>query len=528
MKVFFSRMSKNNPLLIFNFSVLVVAMIFARLVFADTLGWGDAMNSMSRTVTPWEYIVEWYENQNGRLSQALLGSFVNSLLREYFSTPESFPWWLFRGIWLFAAISAPVNIVAILSKSFQFKEMQRTLFIVLLVWLLWSTSPIYYYTNAWFSSAEFLSYTGPVIFTSFFMLFWMRLQSIQSTWIHWLVFSFSYIFLSLLNEHVMASLPVITVGIAVAGLIRREKKSSYIVQIIFVSFILSLIAISIHLTTPGQILRNSAINAHVPDFSIQNIFNWYSGTVPYVYEYLLPQYIYKGSSVFKIIVVVVHTSLLGLLFFTAKRSYEKIKDKNVSLDLQEELSKDFTLSVLSMMFLLAYVAALGTQLVSRYWPGYSGIFPSLLVTFGLVLSGVLYVEILLRKIKGRYKSLDAGKIKVVLAVVLMIGVALVIVKNNIHEIKRTNLLVKENTRIRLAYYNKISEYHIKNKEVNFILKGCPYAVSYFGWSVEPEWGISAYFRWLGFDDVFVVIDSNPDYKTRPLDKEYRSIDCSKL
>jgi hypothetical protein len=47
-----------------------------------------------------------------------------------------------------------------------------------------------------------------------------------------------------------------------------------------------------------------------------------------------------------------------------------------------------------------------------------------------------------------------------------------------------------------------------------------------GGTMEPPWGLSAYFRWAGQGHILVLIDTNYDFAARPLDRQYVTIDLA--
>jgi len=100
-----------------NVAILVLSVVVGACFFRGALGFADGVNMFSPypkisvriAATPYEYVSDWYNHMNGRVSQAIMDCGLFVYAKAFARTPEAFPWWLMRSLSLFCAMAAPFN-----------------------------------------------------------------------------------------------------------------------------------------------------------------------------------------------------------------------------------------------------------------------------------------------------------------------------------------------------------------------------------------------------------------------------------
>jgi hypothetical protein len=286
---------------------------------------------------------------------------------------------------------------------------------------------------------------------------------------------------------------------------QRPPRLARAARILAASLALSGISASIYFASPGQKWRNSLMNVNAPDFSPAGILAWLRTAIPIGYRVLFGD---LRRAVFAVVAIAVVAALvIGVV--RLRRSGEW-RWPTESADLPDALRW----GIFAAGFYLAYLASLATLLVSPHFPDYAAQYPALLLALALVCTVATVAEV----VSGRLNAAFAAACTILVVVFITTPA----IRHNVASFREEAAF----GRLREAVFTRVLEINRERGATGFILTHAPGRS--IGGTMEPPWGISAYFRWLGRDDLVVVIDNNYDFAARPLDREYVTVDASRF
>jgi len=497
-----------KSLLFWNLFFLLVSLIIGRYYFSNSMGWGDSLDIFKSPIDLNIFISYWYKNINGRLGQTILTSFFLPF-RWFSSTPEEFPWWLASSIGLFSAISAAFNFSASLSSVI---NKSNTLLLSVVLFISWSLNPVAFYNREFFTLMELIAYSFPVYLIS--LCVYSLSQSYYKNNInqaHIVFLLFIGIFFSLLGEQYLLATPIIFSGYLLAKYLNGKVSFNLLTIIISVYIIGELLGLLIYWNSPGQMIRRNLL-ASLPAFSL-----WEFYEQPVVNSY---QMILGFSQIlidkWKYYILFIHTTLILfslinflIIFLRYKKIYNYYYVNS---------------SIYLITYLVAFHACFITLLIAAYLPGYAYYFPLLL----LVMSLIITLKILL------YFIIDSVKIfylrnLILLALVTLCALTIfnIFYQNISRDMAIRKLSVENNIR-RKDVYSQIVDLNKRTGAAKVLLFDCPLAYPEFGWTMEPPWGLAAYFSWINRPTIKVYLKGNTDFPENWNDGSYDSISCDNI
>jgi hypothetical protein len=452
-------------------------------------------NVVARNVA--EYVRHWYFGLNGRWSQALMNGTLAGVTKLFGFGPESFPWWMMRSLSLFCMLATPLNFLAA-AGAFRPHLRLMGIFLLAIVWGTWSLSQNTYAYSVWFDCLLTDRFV-PMYLTSVLSV------GVASGWptrrpLHLLGFAAVYLFVAV--EQFLVTLPVLLAAYALRDLARTSASRAF--RIFVGSIALSALSSVIYFSSPGQQWRNSLMNVKAPDLSPVAIFNWFQEATPLAYGVLFgPRHGAIYWSLHALLLVAGLTTLLAL----ALRS-----DRLRKLAAKINTKETGRWVLLATCFNAAYAASLSTLLVSPHFPEYAAQYPALLLTLGLIFSFAAVVSTADRPL--------AILVTAVSAIGVLFAITLPAVRANVASFREEAAY----GRLRKAAYRQVVDLNRQTGASAFVLTNSP--TRSIGGTMEPPWGLSAYFRWIGQNDLLVFIDTNYDFATRPKDRQYTTIDVS--
>jgi hypothetical protein len=395
---------------------------------------------------------------------------------------------------MFFTISTPVLFIATMPPSIKPLTNLGAILAVVYFWLIWTFNPTTFETSAWFTAAELIGYSGPI----FIIILLFYLAGTQKFFIG----RFSGIFLiilgitiGLIGEQYLLAYPFLIFGATLVGY-RTGKIAKYdLVRVIFPTIVGLCIGLFIYWAAPGQQARNNLLNLHILDLHISNALDIYIKSVKYGYRYLLETPL-EGSLGLNFLItlhslVVVFISILAWCDLRRKLFLRIFAAEGVGI---------FIFAVLS-----AYHACFMTLVVSDYFPGYAAIFPGLLLTALWFMLLFPVFNFYYQSYKKKYRRLCYV---VFLASLLMILLLTVL---NLRKNIETEKLVRANAELRKSVYSDILKLVENKKGQRYALVDCQIAHPKYSWSMEPPWGIEAYFRWRDLGQTKVYLKGNYDF-----------------
>jgi hypothetical protein len=361
---------------------------------------------------------------------------------------------------------------------------------LLAIWMTWSLAPNTMAFSFWFEvllTDRFL----PAYFVS------VMLAAVGRGWPsnarQIAAFGIAYVFLSV--EQFLVSLPVLVLGVAIARWEpQRIRRAARWLPILCV--VLSAVAGTIYFVSPGQRWRNSLLNTRPLSLAPSAIVEWMHQAFPVGYRALLVGGASDRLSAVHLALYVVLTIAVVVLV--------RMRFKNDSMP--ERARAAFVPGVLAWAYLTAYATSLSTLLISPHFPIYAAQYPTLLLAAGLAHAGWFAFEL------ARPRPAIAMSARLVAAAALLAIAAWITIpglKQDAAEYREERWFGD----IRKRAYHDILERSQAGQGNAFILTNSP--VRSIGGTMEPPWGLAAYFRWRERRDLVVVIDTNYDYASRP-------------
>lgn len=505
-----------DPLVITNVLLLVASLVVGRVLYAGAFAYADSLNMLSSypqldaaggtnvTATNLaQYVRHWYVGLNGRWSQAVMNGTLASATKVFGFGPESFPWWMMRSLSLFCMLATPINFLA---AAGAFARQIRPMGVCLLVlaWGIWSFAQNTYAYSIWFDC----------LLTDRFVP--MYLASVLAVGVArgWpgrrplALAGFAAIYLFVAVEQFLVTLPVLLVGYAIYG--RARNGAARTLGMLTESIALSGVSALIYFSSPGQHWRNGLMNVTAPDLSPAGIFTWFTHAMPLGYNVLFGQ---RDPAIYWTLHLLLLMAGAGAVLSATFAAWRARSSEPSSAGPLVEREDAVRWAVFATCFNTAYAASLATLLVSPHFPEYAAQYPALLLTLGLVFS----VAAIARRLAA---PRPAAVLTAACAVAVVLAVTVPAIRTNVTSFKEEAAYA----RLRKAVYHRVLDLHRETGADAFVLTNSP--VRSIGGTMEPPWGLSAYFRWAGKSDLLVLIDTNYDFAARPLDRQYVTIDLA--
>jgi hypothetical protein len=505
-----------DPLVIANVLLLAASLLAGRVLYAGAFAYADSLNMLSpypqldaagaTNVTATnlaQYVQHWYLGLNGRWSQALMNGALSTATKTFGFGPESFPWWMMRSLSLFCMLATPLNFLA---GAGAFARQIRPMGVCLLVlaWGIWSFSQNTYAYSIWFDC----------LLTDRFVP--MYLASVLAVGIArgWpgrrplALAGFGAVYLFVAIEQFMVTLPVLLAGYAICG--RAPDRAARTLRIFAGSVALSGVSALIYFSSPGQHWRNGLMNVKAPDLSPAGLFTWFKESTPLGFGVLFG---HRDPAIYWWLHLLLLVSGTGALLIAAFIAWRAPSTKPSTAGPLIERQDAVRWAVFATCFNAAYAASLATLLVSPHFPEYAAQYPALLLTLGLVFSVAAIARLVAAP--GRAAVLTAA-----CAVAVVLTVTVPAIRTNVASFQEEAAYA----RLRKAVYHRVLDLNRETGVSAFVLTNSP--IRSIGGTVEPPWGLSAYFRWAGKSDLLVLIDTNYDFATRPRDRKYITIDLA--
>lgn len=455
-------------------------------IFRNTLVWGDSLNMFSPAPVldavvnthvvqnVFDYIAEWYTGQNGRLSQAVLGAVIFQVSKLFFALPESFPSWLFKAGSLFFIIASGYTAIQMSLIEGQIKTKYAFIPMTALM-SVWAYNKSTVNFPLWFDVC-FIQYFLP------FFLFLYVVSKVEGSKFNFIPLIVLTAFISNCTEHFL----IICINYFTIQAF-LEKKLRFHYSVLGIS---ALIGAALFYFSPGQHARAQAVGFNIHSFlSPVFLLNWYKSSTLLGYQVLFEFIVYRIPSK---IIYIGHFLLLLFTFLTA------ISPASWSSALIKKVSR------IAFGFLLSYSMSLCTMLVSPYLPPWSVTIPIGILAIGLGFSAILFMQLV--ELKIIYNALNKG-----IAALFILFTVLSVYRETQPILSNYNeVIVFSDLRKRL-FKKILQEVGEDQSPYAFYLDHFP--VNSYGWSIEPPWGMSAYFRWVNKPHIQVLVSTDDKIKT---------------
>jgi len=505
-----------DPLVIANVLLLTASLLAGRVLYAGAFAYADSLNMLNPypqfdaaggtnviATNLAQYVKQWYFGQNGRWSQALMNGILEAGTKTFGFGPESFPWWMMRSLSLFCMLATPMNFLA---SAGAFARQARPMGVCLLVltWGVWSSAQNTYAYSLWFDCLLTDRFV-PMYLAS------MLAVGVSRGWpsrrpIPLAAFAAIYLFVAV--EQFMVTLPVLLAGYAIFG--RAPNAAARTLRMLAASIALSGVSALIYFSSPGQQWRNHLMNVKAPDLSPAGLYAWFKDAIPLGYAVLFG---HRNPTIYwtlHLLLLLTGTGVLMTAAFVAWRARSSDPSAAKQLVEREDVVR---WALFATCFNAAYAASLATLLVSPHFPEYAAQYPALLLTLGLVFSLAAIARALAA-------PRPAAVLTAACALAVLLAVTVPAIRTNVASFKEEAAYGQ----LRKAVYHRVLEVNRETGASGFVLTNSP--VRSIGGTMEPPWGLSAYFRWAGQGNLLVLIDTNYDFATRPLDREYVTIDLA--
>jgi hypothetical protein len=489
-----------------NVILLAASLVVGRVVYQGAFAYADSLNMLSPypqldaaggtsiTATSFPaYVAQWYRGLNGRWSQAAMNGAIEAVAKPFVRQPEAFPWWLMRSLSLFCIVATPLNFLAA-AGAFGRRRAAFGAVLLVLAWAIWSAAQNTYAYSIWFDC---------LLTDRFVPMYLASLLSVGAArgWpsarpLPLLAFSALYLFVSV--EQFLVTMPILLTAFAFGGAASPPFKRAAV----FLAGTTALSAVSalIYFASPGQRWRNALMQVKAPDLTPHGISTWFRDAMPLGYRVLFGDH--GNAAYWKLHLVVIALSLVALAI-GAIVAWRRASTADTDI---------WRWALFAAAFHLAYAASLATLLVSPHFPEYAAQYPALLLALGVTCS----IAALARLLPDR-AALPAA---IVCTAAVAILITLPALRHNVDSFKEEAAY----GRLRKTVYHQILETNRTTGATGFVLTNSP--VRSIGGTMEPPWGLSAYFRWYEKPGLAVVIDTNYDFAARPRDRDYVTIDLS--
>ncbi|MDD5482442.1 MAG: hypothetical protein PHP98_02135 [Kiritimatiellae bacterium] len=473
---------------------------------------------------PFVYVWDWYAGMNGRVSTAIMDSFIALAAKKWCPTPESFPWWLMRSLSMYCLLAAALNFLYAVGWIWA-RRPGMTIVLLAAVWSIWALSPGVYVFSAMYD----ILLTDRNIHT--YALSWMVIGAIRnwpakSAW-RWGIMAAGVLFLA--ADLYLFSTPVLLIAAAGLGLVNKPEMARDWLRQAFYYGAFAALAAFVFFMSPGQWAKNTFVPIIPPgDFSPAA---WFRRAVDVGYGTIFPK-LSDSPWIWHLIIYA------GLGLIMTAWIIIRIRRKSPGPSTAEDFDRQklFGIGLMAFAFLTAFLASMTTMIVSSYFPPYAVSYPSLLLAIGLALSfwfvlGVIFPLLRMAVPAARLPRLAgaAGKavncgpfILAALAAFLLFGKVTArfwpAVTDGHRRIMAQNLLRKQLYAEMLQIRNTTGQRH-------FILTNL-WTSPVWGLHIDQIWSRAGYFRWLGMEDVVSLTEGEWNDAGRPQEEMYFRIDCA--
>ena len=469
---------------------LVVCLAASFALCGDDLGWSDSLWLTQPWRSPASYVVTWYRGLNGRLAQAITAAAFR-LPFSYASVPEAFPFWVFSGLSFYCAAMTPVVIGACVARATRSAAGGAAVAVLLLG--AWSTNPVLFENATYHHFAIFIDYLLPTYLTALWFRHALELSaraSKRALVLHGL----GYFFLSTYLEVILLSIPLL--ALLAWGVARGVPRTLGSRARVLSSYgALSAAAVAVYRVSPGQQKRAVLGGMTLPrlsDLPLERVRD----LVPVQFLGLTP-----GQATVAYAVAVL--GLAGLAAWVLRPRQSRPRDETRSRSTGRGL-----VAAAAVVF-VAHAAALLPALVVVV-AGRVAIYPGLLFLTSVALA-----------VLGALQGLTMGRWRMLLAGSAALAIA--IAGPQLRQCSSVQAERKSLFALRRSIYDYVLGLHRYTGASAFVLTDCDLAPG--GESLEPPWGLQAYFAWGRRPPLKVFIDSNDDFPGRPADLDYAVISC---
>jgi len=505
-----------------NVAILVLSVVVGACFFRGALGFADGVNMFSPypkisvriAATPYEYVSDWYNHMNGRVSQAIMDCGLFVYAKAFARTPEAFPWWLMRSLSLFCAMAAPFNFLvpAIGRGNCGLGAILGLYLTILVSWML-SYNVVTY--SLWFDvllTDRFL----PIYVISLMCIIlhrgWFE-QTLFGEALHGALYLFFAV------EQFLVTMPILFLAFAWVGDAKTRSKGFWLKRIFYYA-LLTALAAGVYFYSPGQRLRNRLLAPNPAGITFESIFAWLRDDLSRGYLMLWGD---ASHSVIMFLHLAVYCTV-AVIAFVALCAYRSARRADQRFPPIDGL---LNASVLSLAFLTAYGASLATLFIKRHFPEYAIHYPAILLAVGLGYGVLVIIQLLDGVTWTALRSALHPETPVASRPVfrywpsflpwLALGALIAgVLAPSWPKLQAGYHEVKAHGQIRHEIFQQVIQLHQATGQTHFILIHCP--VRSHGGTMEPPWGVEGYFRWCGYGNLIVYLDDNYDFPTRPLDR----------
>ncbi len=525
-----------NPVPTINIILLIICLTLGFALYADKFyGAHDDITRLPPMMfkSEWDYLVYMY-HETGFIGLALAVAPFRWLVRTFGLTPETFPWWLPASVNLFCIIGAPINLVAS-AKNLSRCSVTASVYLLLLIWGMWTISPIVYDTSLFLPVTLLVSHTS-LYFLSLGLWLWSRPTWGQHKW-EWGVLGAIYVSV-LLAPTLLPSAIILFVGMSFLKFIFQK----YPIRLTFLSIGLWLgiaIILIVFLFTATGFYRRSKQDYNVTLPPLSSILrDWYKpipfgyATFPHSVEgesELRPwhktgapfRYTVKSTYISDRGFVIIHVLLLAMLTASiGLTSFAYFRVHNViSQSLEIQIRKLLGTLSLALTCVVAFHGSVVFYFFTPHFWEYSKPLPSLFVVAGWTFTvwsviqisdPIMQYHLLLmpRRNTPPFANDDStvttSQTPFLLGICLLCAIFFFITLPNIGRVIDTYRYEIRLGEQRYKTRQSIIDVHIRTKQTNFLLSDCPSGF-------DTYWAFGPYFEWRGYPSIQVIMEDAPNY-----------------
>ena len=494
-----------------NVLLVTLSLLLAYFLSLSTIGaWGDSITMGSSDVTFVEYIIKWWNNTNGRLSQAIIFASLFQPFRQFIDSPLGYPWWLITAFCFYCVILVPYLVLNTYSKFTNESTKSFKIFFLVFVYATWSINSRTFESFSWFNTSVLCGYALSltlycILLRWLFITTPIFIQKIQ-TRIFLLLIS---LFFSLLLEPYIAVIPL-TIFLVTFFRFSNFIRLKTILIINLYGIVGSILGLAILLSSPGQINRNKSLGIGLHKITESFIFS-----ITYGYRYLLD---YEVGSNFIVKNLVFLTHLL-LFLFIYKMAFHNLPILKICNHNIPEKNKPY---IFLLIMLVVYHCFFCTLLISDYFPTYLSMLPA------FILASIYAVVIFKTFTSSNSWFALKWPRRLNLLRTILASLLILLLAKHLNENTKTNLSISNNDTRRLAIYEIIERDYRNKGTTSFAIINCPVASTKFNYSMDPPWGYTAWFEWIGIKDLKIYLQQNYDFPSNWNDGTYKIIDCKKI
>jgi hypothetical protein len=441
--------------------------------------------------TIWEFLRDFYQGQNGRLSIALSVGLFWSLAHSIGFEAENFPVNFLRALTLVGGVVAVFMALNDVCKGVVRGFLIGNLSKLLVGLSILSLSTAYLLVPTIFDFSLFFStygfqYVLPLFFLSPFV--YLRTPGFGKP-SHSLGqrarASFFFVFGLLLLEQTLVVLPVLAVGAIATAFASFELSRKQAINNSLWVLALVLGAFAIYFLSPGQIYRMSVTAYSGEESNLLLLRHWFARDWGRGYQLFLGGFSFIPGRVWPFF----HLGLIGVSAWVFTRSAQ-VADINDAPSVARCQRYGMLLTVA-----LAYVTSLLTLLFSRYLPLWSQGLPVCLAVVNLLFAfWIVLVEL---RESAFFSAASQRAWLRVLWLAVALGLPFVVGARLVGEwgprAWETLGWIDEQDQLRRELFEQVAARYRPDARNCFEIQGFPR--NPYGWSLEPPWGFSAFIRW---------------------------------